>query len=100
MARLTRDEFTARIQAIGTCEDDAERRTLLANLSEDGGETFEHFATIETERDTARSDNEKLRKANMELFLKVGDHPKEKPEPGGGAALKFEDLFDDKGGIK
>ena len=54
-------------------------------------------------------DNEKLRKANMELFLKVGStksdeeiqrdttgiEPEEKKQP-----RKFEDLFDDKGNLK
>lgn len=102
MPRLTAEEFQQRIQAIGTCEDETERRTLLADLSTDGSETFTHFATVETERDTAQSDNEKLRAANMKLFLKVGDPGKKtEEEPGSPAAkLKFEDLFNEKGGIK
>lgn len=101
MARLTAEEFQQRIQAIGTCEDDTERRTLLADLSTDGGETFTHFATVETERDSARDDNEKLRAANMKLFLKVGEPGKTDPDkPEDTKKRRFEDLFNDKGGIK
>lgn len=98
---LTKEEFQQRIQAIGSCEDDVERRTLLADLSEDGSAIFDDYAAMETERNAARDDNEKLRAANMKLFLKVGD-----PEKGAGSGgeppkkMKFEDLFDEKGGIK
>lgn len=99
MPRLTAEEFQQRAQAIGTCEDETERRTLLAALITDGNETFTHFATVETERDTARNDNEKLREANMALFLKVGD-PSKKPEEEQSPDLKYEDLFNEKGELK
>ena len=101
MPRLTAEEFQQRAQAIGTCEDDTERRTLLAALITDGNETFTHFATVETERDTARSDNEQLREANMKLFLQVGDHKEKAPEDKEQTPdLKYEDLFNEKGELK
>lgn len=103
MANLTKAEFQARITAIGTCEDDAERRELLAKLSEDGIGIYDDFATAEAARATAEANNEKLREANMKLFLRVGDPnkepegpAKEKPEP----ELKYENLFNEKGELK
>ena len=102
MPRLTAEEFQQRAQAIGTCEDEATRRDLLAALITDGNETFTHFATVETERNTARDDNEKLREANMKLFLRVGDHKEEDPAKDKDTApdLKYEDLFNEKGELK
>lgn len=35
MANLTKEEFQARITAIGTCESETDRREMLAKLSED-----------------------------------------------------------------
>lgn len=103
MAKLTKQEFLDRIQAIGTCEDETERRTLLADLSEDGAAIYDEFDTAETARKTAEEDNEKLRAANMKLFLRVGDH-QEPDKPAGTEPprekRKFEDLFNTKGDIK
>ena len=100
---LTKQEFIDRIQAIGTCTDEAERRTMLAELSEDGAAIYDDFDTADTARKTAEADNEKLRAANMKLFLRVGDHQ----EPDDPAKLdppkekrKFESLFNEKGDIK
>lgn len=100
---LTKQEFLDKLQEIGTCEDDVQRRTLLADLSEDGAGIYDDYDTAEAARRTAEADNEKLRAANMKLFLRVGDHkepeqpaqtepPKEK--------RKFENLFNSKGDIK
>lgn len=102
MANLTKEEFQARITAIGTCENEADRRELLAKLSEDGSGIYDEYQTAETARAAAVADNEKLREANMKLFLRVGDHKepetpaKEKPTPD----LKYEDLFNEKGELK
>lgn len=100
---LTKQEYKDRLQQIGTCEDDVERRTLLSDLAEEGAAIFDAYDTAEAARLAAVADNEKLREANMKLFLKVGDHkepdrppeldpPKEK--------RKFENLFNEKGEIK
>ena len=103
MANLTKQEFLDRIQAIGACEDDVERRTLLADLSADGAGIYDEFDTAETARKTAEADNEKLRAANMKLFLRVGDHKEPEqpadPEPPK-EKRKFENLFNAKGDIK
>lgn len=99
---MTKQEYTERLQAIGTCEDETQRRDMIAALIEDGGSDYDSFESTTAERDTLRTANETLREANMRLFLRVGtdkdpdpkpgDPPKEKP--------KFEDLFNEKGGIK
>jgi hypothetical protein len=99
---MTKQEYTERLQAIGTEADETQRRELIAQLIDDGGADYDSFESTSAERDQLRSANETLREANMQLFLRVGsksepdqkpgDPPKEKP--------KFEDLFNEKGGIK
>lgn len=101
MANLTKEEFQARITEIGTCEDEAERRELLAKLSEDGSGIYDDYTTAETARATAAADNEKLREANMKLFLRVGDHKEpETPAKETTPDLKYENLFNEKGELK
>lgn len=101
MANLTKEEFQARITAIGTCENEADRRELLAKLSEDGSGIYDDYATVETARAAAVADNEKLREANMKLFLRVGDHKEpETPAKETTPDLKYENLFNEKGELK
>ena len=102
MATLTKEEFQARITAIGTCEDEAERRELLAKLSEDGSGIYDEHTAAETARAAAVADNEKLREANMKLFLRVGDHkaPETPAKKETTPDLKYENLFNEKGELK
>ena len=91
-----------------------QRRTLLASVSDEVSKVYDSLAdntaTIDSLNSTIEKnkvDMEKLREANMSLFLRVGgDKPASeihedktgiKPEP---EKRKFEDLFDDKGGLK
>ena len=99
---MNKQEYTERLQAIGSEADETQRRELIAQLIEDGGADYDSFATTSAERDQLRSDNETLREANMKLFLRVGTHKDPDPKPGDPpkAKPKFEDLFDEKGGIK
>ena len=99
---MTKQEYTERLQAIGAEADETQRRELIAALIEDGGADYDSFTTASEERDQLRSDNETLREANMKLFLRVGTHkdPDQKPGDPPAAKPKFEDLFDEKGGIK
>ena len=99
---MTREELTARIQAIGTCESETDRLELLSQLEEEAGADYDRLTNLETNNNQLTSDNEKLREANMKLFLRIGDkkppkddHEEEKPKE-----MKFEDLFNDKGEIK
>lgn len=97
---MTKDELNAAIQAIGTCEDEAQRRDLLAQLSENAGADYDQLAEITGERDRLAEDNEALRNANMKLFLRVGNPSKEPPKEPENKDLKFEDLFNEKGELK
>lgn len=100
--RMTRDELQQRLQEIGTCTDDAERRTLIASLSEDASADYDAHAAVVTERDQLQTANQQLQNYNMDLFKRLpvkkddtpagGDKPAEK--------RKFEDLFNEKGEIK
>jgi len=101
---MNKEEFLESIKTLGTCEDDVERRTILADLSEKVSEVFDSSDSYKDLYEKSNADNEKLREANMKLFLRVG----EKEEPGTQVTpqepqkqeLKFEDLFDDKGMLK
>lgn len=99
---MTKQEYTERLQAIGTEADETQRRALIASLIDDGGADYDSFATVTEERDRLLGDNETLREANMELFLRVGSKAKPDPKPGDPPKEKpkFEDLFNEKGGIK
>lgn len=99
---MIKQEFTDRLQAIGAETDETQRRELIAALIEDGGADYDSFSTASAERDQLRSDNETLREANMKLFLRVGNKTDPDPKPGDPpkAKPKFEDLFNEKGGIK
>lgn len=99
---MDRQEYTQRLQAIGSETDEAQRRELITQLIEDGGADYDTFANITAERDQLRGDNETLRELNMKLFLRVGSDKQGDPKPGDPPPPrpKFEDLFDEKGGIK
>lgn len=99
---MKKQEFTDRLQAIGSEADETKRRELIAALIDDGGADYDSFTTASEECDRLRGDNETLREANMKLFLRVGTHKDPDPKPGDPPKEKpkFEDLFDEKGGIK
>ena len=104
---MKKEDFEAKIQAIGICEDDAQRRTLLAELNSEAGADYDSFATANTTAETLRSENEELRNANLKLFLMVGndddggqdDNGQEKNKPES-KKREWADLFDDKGNLK
>ena len=100
---MTKKEYTERLQAIGTEADETARRELIAALIEDGGKDYDDHAAAVTARDNLQRDNETLRDANMKLFLRVGDPNKKADDPAANTEpkkMRFEDLFDEKGGIK
>lgn len=105
---MKKSEFTEKIKAIGTCEDDVQRRALLAELEEDAAKDYDDLEILGTETQTLTTANEVLRDANMKLFLRVGESKTteqiKKDETGIETQKKdkrkFEDLFDEKGGIK
>lgn len=96
------EEFNAKTQEIlSNLTDQAKVSTVLSELIED-------YNTVTAEMETARAtaekltaDNEKLRQANMNLFLKVGETKKEEEtKQDEDNKPTFEDLFDENGNLK
>ena len=95
--------FQNKISEIGTCEDEVQRRELLAQLQEEVVGDYDRLSDLETTNSQLTSDNETLRSANMKLFLRVGEHraPNNDKLPGEEKEKRdFKDLFNEKGAIK
>ena len=99
---MNKTEFTERLQAIGEEPDEVQRRGLIAQLIDDGGADYDDHAAAVAARDQALQDNEDLRAANMQLFKRVGQKkdPDVDPDKHPPEKRKFENLFNDKGGLK
>lgn len=105
---MKKSEFTDKIKAIGTCEDEVQRRTLLAELEEDAAKDYDELERLGTENQTLTTANESLRDANMKLFLRVGETKTEEQRKKDETGIedrekekkKFSDLFDEKGEFK
>jgi hypothetical protein len=99
---LKPEEFTAKLKEImENLGDQAQVSTICAELTEDYNNVAVETATAKTTAEKLTADNEKLRQANMNLFLKVGEtKPPEAQKPPEDTTPKFEDLFDDTGNLK
>ena len=105
---MNKQEFLDAIKEIGTIEDDVERRTKLTELTDSISTIFDSNVDLMEKNKKFEEDNEKLRSANMQLFLRVGANKSEKEIQQDQTGQteeekdprKFEDLFDDKGNIK
>ena len=104
---VDKQTFLDKMKEIGTCEDDVQRRTLLAEVQNDVSEVFDTNEELEEKNKTLTEDNETVRAANMKLFLQVGSQNEEGTDEGSKTGkkdepekLNFEDLLDDKGGLK
>ncbi|MBO5738678.1 hypothetical protein J6R97_04995 [bacterium] len=106
---MDKDTFLSKITEIGTCEDQAQRNSLLVGLSDDMGTVFDNFAntssqitTLNEEINKYKEDITALQRYNMELFKKI-DAQKSQAEqikdstgieqPESNNKRKFEDLF-------
>lgn len=108
---MNKEEFKNKITDIGKAEKVEDMRTKLTELQDEMNQVFDDIetdkTTISTLNSTIESNNkdlEDLRKANMQLFLKVGDTrtPEQQKEASTGVKeepeankRKFEDLFKD-----
>lgn len=99
---MDKEQFNTLIKEIGTCEDDVKRRELLTQLQEGVEPNYDELTELKSKNEQLNVDNETLRSANMQLFLRVGDHKEKQKEKGFEEPEKrnFKDLFNDKGGIK
>lgn len=103
---ITREEFEAMIQDIGKTEDEAQRRTLLANLQNETGSIFEENKTLQDLNNENSEKIKNLQSENYKLFTQIGSKTPEQSgkdfsgEEPPKTKLKFEDLFDENGGLK
>lgn len=105
---MDKNEFLEAIKQIGTEADEVQRRTMLTELSDKVSGIFDSNTELMEKNKNFEEDNEKLRSANMQLFLRVGANKTEeeiqKNQVGESEVdkepRKFEDLFDDKGNLK
>lgn len=105
---MNKQDFLDRLKSIGTTEDDVERRTMLSELTDEVNRVYDENSSLVESNKSYQEDNEKLRSANMQLFLRVGDNktPQEQQQDDTGIKeeeikpRKFQDLFDEKGMIK
>lgn len=105
---MDKQGFLDKLKAIGTSEDEVERRTMLSELTDEVSKIYDKNESLTESNKNYVDDNEKLRSANMQLFLQVGANktPEQVSEDTTGVKddtpepRKFENLFDDKGGLK
>lgn len=101
---MNKTDFISRIQEIGTCDDDSQRRTLLSDLQTECESDYDRLDNLVTENTQLKTDKEDLQKANMKLFLKTTEtKPHEEPIVNKGdneEPLKYENLFNEKGDLK
>lgn len=105
---MEKQDFLNTVTQIGTCEDDVQRRTLLATLQEEVTKDYDAHETAAQTAERLVKENETLREANMKLFLQVGSPKSEEDqkkditgiEEKKKEKLSFNDLFDEKGGLK
>lgn len=105
MPDITRESFNDLVQRIGTCEDSTERTTLLAELSDGVTPMFESVQQLTQTNSDLNNRIKEVQDRNMELFLRVGSKSQEdgNKETTGGkpeSPLKYEDLFNENGGLK
>ena len=103
---MNKTDFISKLQAIGTCEDDVQRRTLLSELQTECETDYDRLANLETENAQLTADNEEVRKANMQLYLRTTTPTTQTTDTNSGSEgdndepLKYENLFDEKGDLK
>lgn len=105
---MDKNEFLEVIKQIGTEADDVQRRTMLTELSDKISGIFDSNTELMEKNKSFEEDNEKLRSANMQLFLRVGANKSEeeiqKNQVGDTDSVKeprkFENLFDENGNLK
>jgi phage gp46-like protein len=97
------EDFKAKTaEILSNLSDQAKVSTILAELTEDYDKEAVEKATVKSTAEKLTVDNEKLRQANMSLFLKVGEQKTntEEKKQNEDTTPKFENLFDENGNLK
>lgn len=97
--KFKKEDISSLIKEIGECSSMEEARGKLVDFQKGLEEDYTEHDTALSETAKYKQEAEKLREDNMKLFLQITDgKPKEPEKPK--EKLKFENLFDEKGGIK
>jgi hypothetical protein len=99
---LKPEEFKAKTEELlQNHTDQAKISTILAELNDDYVKEMTEKTTALTTAEKLVADNEKLRSANMSLFLKIGEPKKEEEQKANTLDTpKYESLFDENGNLK
>lgn len=100
---MTREELNQALTDIGTVTDEAQRRTLITQVTGAVNELFQNNDTLTQSNTQFEQQVKQLQGYNMDLYLQVQGQKKtsepivkqEEKQP-----LKFEDLFNEKGDLK
>lgn len=104
-----KDELIAQIQDLGKAEDIETVRARLAELTNEVSAVYAESESLTQVKEQNENRIRQLESANMDLFLQVGSMKDDKEikedqtgikEEDPPVKRKFEDLFDEKGGIK
>lgn len=95
---MEREELLKSITEIGTCEDEAQRRTLLTNLNENVGKVFDEVDSLKTDTENLQKELEAEKQKvestqaeNKKLFLKLSDQMNEADGVSGETGIKKEE---------
>lgn len=99
---LKPEEFKAKTaEILQNLNDQAKVSEILSQLQTDYDATIVDVTNAKTSAEKLTADNEKLRQANLSLFLKVGEQKSaDQTKPPVDNTPKFEDLFDEQGNLK
>ena len=99
---MKKDEFLEKLTQIGTTEDEAARRSMITELSEAAGTTFDELDTLTDAKAKWEEERKTLQAYNMDLYLQVqGQKTNPKQETGEEKKpLQYADLFDENGILK
>lgn len=105
---MEKQDFLNRLSEIGTCEDEVQRRELIASLQDDASKDYDNLTSLTEENSNLTTKNEELMQANMKLFLRVGESKNQDEVNKGNTGIdnkvpekrQFKDLFNEKGGLK
>lgn len=112
---VQKEAYQKKIEDIGLCEDETQRRTLLTELMNESNELFTERDTLTQSETDLKTKNKELRDANTDLYLQVrkslntgsgsgndqdDQDDNQDPDNKKEKELTFEALFDEKGHLK
>lgn len=97
---MKKSEIAEKFKELGTKETVEEIRAAISDLQNEFETDYEEHEKVQTKNDELVTENQKLKDANMKLFLATNDKGKEEEVKLNEKEYKFEDLFDEKGGLK